>query len=313
MTKEQLGKKCTESAKCLQGLCKEYKKKTGEYFKIEVYDEDDADTEDKDGNLFKYLKPSNVEFIYSSAYSKDELNGILGEIKDYINQIRNSLILINAVSHTASGRRVSRKSSRNSDNYVPINEKHIKKILMICKLIAELQRETGHTEIQWTRHFEDLLSAYDLGCEMINEGLAGWDGKYNQDVMFEAKNNTLDKKGNLDARFDNIGDWKIKEMKQGGLGVVTAWETFGNAAFRVVFNTKDIADTVERTLGKKRQSTSVSFNQLLESGAKVVACEFSRKETLNNIREHYPNVRITLNDIYDRRNLKKIAKEFAEM
>jgi len=309
MNKAQLIEKCTKSAEFLQNLLKRYKKVTGEYYKIEVYDGEDYDEEDDEGRLWWYLKPARMKFTYVPTYTKEDLEGILEEIEGYVSEIK----MMYDWNPLMDGLFEKPKVTRNTDQYVPINKKLISKINQVGKLISEIQKESGHTEVQWTRHFMDLMTANDLGCEKINEGLAGWDGKYNDEVLFEAKNNTLDKKGNLDANFDNIGDWKIDEMRKGGLGVVTAWETFGNPAFRAVFNTKDVADTVERTLGKKRRSTTVSFNQLLESGAKVVACGFSRKDTLNNIREHYPHVRITMDDIYDSKNLKKIAKEFAEM
>ena len=311
MTKQQLIEKCTQHAEFLQNLLKQYKKETGEYFKVEVYDDDeDYDEEDDEGRLWWYLKPARMKFVYVPTYTMSDLECVLGEIDDYISQLR---ILHDWIPSSTEERKPSKKVTRNTDQYAPINEEHIQKIKEASDIISQLQKESGHTEVQWHRHFMDLMTANELGCKMINEGLAGWDGKYNDDVLFEAKNNTLERKGNLDANFDNIPDQKIQEMKAGALGVVTAWETFGKAAFRVVFNTKNIADTVERTLGKKRRSTTVSFNQLFESGAKVVACEFSRKETLNNIRKSYPYVKITMDDIYDKRSLKKIAREFAQM
>ena len=312
MNKAQLIEKCTKSAEYLQNLLKQYKKETGQYYKVEVYDGDDYDEEDDEGRLWWYLKPARMKFVYVPTYTKDDLEGILAEIEQYVSEI---LALYSWLPTMGSNKSVNKakKVTRNTDQYVPIDKELIGKINLVAKLISEIQKESGHTEVQWHRHFMDMMTADDLGCEMINDGLAGWDGKYNDEVLFEAKNNTLDKKGNLDANFDNIGDWKITEMRQGGLGVVTAWETFGNPAFRAIFNTKDVADTVERTLGKKRNSTTVSFNQLFESGAKVVACGMSRRDTLKNIREHYPHISISLDDIYDSKSLKKIAKEFAEM
>ena len=311
MTKQQLIEKCTQRAEFLQNLLKQYKKETGEYFKVEVYDDDeDYDEEDDEGRLWWYLKPTRMKFTYAPTYTKEDLEGVLEEIEGYISEIKT---LYSWLPNSDGKPKPTKKVTRNTDQYAPINKGHVKQIQAASDIISQIQKESGHTEIQWSRHFMDLMTGYEVGCQIINEGLAGWDGKYNDDVLFEAKNNTLNKKGNLDANFDNIPDQKIQEMKAGALGVVTAWETFGKAAFRVVFNTKNIADTVERTLGKKRRSTTVSFNQLFESGAKVVACEFSRKETLNNIRKSYPYVKITMDDIYDKRSLKKIAREFAEM
>ena len=310
MTKQQLIEKCTKSAEYLQNLLKQYKKETGKYYKVEVYDGEDYDEEDEAGRLWWYLKPARMKFTYVPTYTREDLEGVLGEIEGYISEIRTLYAWLPTSDKKI---RTGKKVTRNTDQYVPINEEHIKKIQEASDIISQIQRESGHTEVQWHRHFMDLMTGYEVGCQMINEGLAGWDGKYNDSILFEAKNNTLDRKGNLDANFDNIPEQKIQEMKNGALGVVTAWESFGKPAFRVVFNTKDIADIVERTLGKKRRSTTVSFNQIFESGAKVVACEFSRRETFQNIRKSYPYVKITLDDIYDRRSLKKIAREFAQM
>lgn len=310
MTKQQLIDKCTKGAEYLQSLLKQYKKETGEYFKVEVYDGEDYDEEDDEGRLWWYLKPARMKFTYVPTYTKEDLEGVLEEIEGYISEIKT---LYSWLPNSDGKPKTAKKVTRNTDQYALINESHVKQIQAASDIISLIQKESGHTEIQWTRHFMDLMTGYEVGCQMINEGLAGWDGKYNDSTLFEAKNNTLNKKGNLDANFDNIPEHKIEEMKEGALGVITAWETFGKPAFRVVFNTKDIADTVERTLGKKRRSTTVSFNQLFESGAKVVACEYSKRDTLQNIRKNYPYVKITMNDIYDRRSLKKIAKEFAEM
>ena len=319
MNKAQLIEKCTKSAEYLQNLLKQYKKETGEYYKVKVYDEEDNfDEKDDEGNLWWYLKPARMKFTYVPTYTMEDLKDILGEIEGYVTEVLNVMELVGFTRMSKEDLKnmslpKKEKVTRSTDNYIPINKEHVGKINLVAKLISEIQKETGHTEVQWHRHFLDMMTGDAVGCQMINEGLAGWDGKYNEDVLFEAKNNTLDKKGNLDARFDNIGDWKITEMKQGGLGVVTAWETFGNPAFRAIFNTKNVADTVERTLGQKRRSTTVTFGQLFESGAKVVACGMSRRDTLRNIREHYPHINITLDDIYDSKCLKKIAKEFAEM
>lgn len=201
----------------------------------------------------------------------------------------------------------------NVEDYQPINMDEYLEEKSARDLVAEIQVKHGRYEVQDVQKYNNTTAAIFLGVQEINTKLSGWDGRKDGKIPFEQKCNGLMSSYNLNGIYQDTSDNKLNRLSSGGLACNTAYIANGWIAYMVVYNTKMIVDILKNNRNNARKSGVISLNQVLDAGGKIVACQYSVKDTYADIIRHYPRLKHYLSeeDIHPASESKKIADEMA--
>ena len=158
-------------------------------------------------------------------------------------------------------------------------------------------------------HWTHLELARVFGVDKINTNPHGFDGLFLDSIPFEHKNNTYGTKNYLDADYIDLSIRRVNKFGQGSLNVVTAFDGVGAPMYSVVYDSTPIYGILLDAQKNYRQRATVSFNDLIKAGAKVVTYEKSRKEAFQDIMSEYPNSGLKLSDIYTEKDAMMLAKK----
>ena len=200
-----------------------------------------------------------------------------------------------------------------AEDYQPINMDEYLEEKEARDRVAEIQIKHGRYEVQDVQKYNNTTAAIFLGVQEINTKLSGWDGRKDGKIPFEQKCNGLMSSHNLNGIYQDTSDSKLNRLSSGGLACNTAYIANGWIAYMVVYNTKMIVDILKNNRNNARKSGVISLNQVLDAGGKIVACQYSVKDTYADIIRHYPRLKHHLSekDIHPASESKKIANEMA--
>jgi hypothetical protein len=199
------------------------------------------------------------------------------------------------------------------ENYVTIDKEALTEVLEYVKGIRKYQKKIKNKSMQVMRLIEDSQIAVVFGVDKINTNQHGFDGLFLDSIPFEHKNNTYGTENYLDADYKDLSVRRVNKFGKGSLNVVTAFDGVGYPMYSVVYNSSPIYGILLNGQKNFRQNATVSFNDLLQAGAKVVTYEKSRKEALQDIMSEYPNCSLKLSDIYMEKDAMRLAKKAVSM
>ena len=197
-----------------------------------------------------------------------------------------------------------------AENYVPIDKELLDEVInKALPIIRKYQKKTGNYSMQVMRPIEDSQMALVFGVDKINTNQHGFDGLFLDSIPFEHKNNTYGTKNYLDADYIDLSIRRVNKFGHGSLNVVTAFDGVGAPMYSVVYDSTPIYGILLDAQKNYRQRATVSFNDLIKAGAKVVTYEKSRKDAFKDIMSEYPNSGLKLSDIYTEKDAMMLAKK----
>ena len=180
-------------------------------------------------------------------------------------------------------------------------------INVAAPIIRKYQDKTGDKSIQVGRGILDRMIARTFGIQKINTNNHGFDGLYKNNILFEHKNNTYNKRNFLDGEYLDISVRRLKKFAEGSLNIITAFDGFCLPVHSVVFNSANVSDILNDGQKNFRQRAVITFDQILKSGGKVVTWMDDRRKAYLDIIREYPECGIKMSDIYTIKDAKNVV------
>lgn len=198
---------------------------------------------------------------------------------------------------------------KTKDNFKVIDVAYLNKWRELAKQVYALQLEGGLTSCQFIRELEDMDVADALGVQEINRSNHGADGRMDGHILYEHKNKS---NNSLDVVLKDLPMSRVEEFSVGYLTVCTLWKGFLQKKYSLVFNSSNFGSQILKGQKNVRKEASLSFNDIIKAGGKVVAWDGDIYNALTTLKVYYPDTTLKITDIYGPEQAKMIARQVME-
>jgi hypothetical protein len=222
--------------------------------------------------------------------------------------------IVNGTQKTIKGKWMLRSTykptvMKTKDNFRVIDVAYLNKWRELAKDVYALQLEGGLTNCQFIRTLEDMDVADSLGVQEINLGNHGADGRMDGHILYEHKNKS---NNSLDVVLKDLPLSRVEEFSVGYLTVSTIWKGFLQKKYSLVFNSSKFGEQILKGQKNYRKEASISFNDIIKTGGKVVAWDGDIAGAMETLKSYYPDSILKLTDICGPADAKMVARQVME-